>query len=122
VGFTGFEGNLISVLMLTIIVDRLEYFDQRFFPFALKAGKYVKHLIYYDLKIEGNDQEVEFHEIKIHFFMRSKLFLIMRSNFFSLFMRLKFLIMNILQKQSGDQIGPRGPRGSLLQVVFSNLT
>ena len=70
----------------------------------------------------GTDQEVEFHEIEIQFFMRSKLFLIMRSNFFSLFMRSKFLIMNILQKRSGDRIGPRGPRGSLFQVVFSNLT
>ncbi len=56
----------------------------------------------------GNDQEVEFHEIEIHFFMRSKLFLILRLNFFSLFMRSKFLIMNILQKRSGDRIALGG--------------
>ncbi len=31
----------------------------------------------------GIDQEVKFHEIEIHFFMRSKLFLFMRSNLFN---------------------------------------
>ncbi len=34
---------------------------------------------------EGNDQEVKFHEIEIHFFMRSNYFLIMRSNYFASF-------------------------------------
>jgi hypothetical protein len=34
----------------------------------------------------GIDQEVEFHAIEIQFFMRSKLFSIMRSNFFSNFL------------------------------------
>jgi hypothetical protein len=41
--------------MLTIIVDRLEHFDQQFFPFALKGGKHVKHLICYDLKLTNNN-------------------------------------------------------------------
>ncbi len=49
--------------------------------------------------IMGNDHEVEFHEIEIQLFQEVK-FSIMRS---------KFLIMNILQKRSGDRIGPRGP-------------
>jgi hypothetical protein len=44
------------------------------------------------------DRNSIFHEIKF-----------MRSNFCSLFMRSKFLIINILQKRSGDRIGPRGP-------------
>ena len=44
------------------------------------------------------DRNSFFHEIEF-----------MRSNFFSLFMRSKFLIINILQKRSGDRIGPRGP-------------
>ncbi len=43
---------------------------------------------------KGNDQEVEFHEIKICFFMRSKLNLFMRLNFLALFMRSKFLIID----------------------------
>jgi hypothetical protein len=33
----------------------------------------------------GNDQEVEFYEIKIQLFQEIKLFLIMRSNFFVIF-------------------------------------
>ena len=81
------------------------------------------------LEKSGIDQEVESHEIEIQhvqevkfLIMRSKFNLFMRSNFLSLFMRSKFPIMNILQKRSGDRIGPRGPRGSLFQVVFSNLT
>ncbi len=47
----------------------------------------------------GNDHKVEFHEIEIQLFQEVE-FSIMRS---------KFLIMNILQKRSGDWIGPRGP-------------
>ena len=40
-------------------------------------------------RFEGNDQEVEFHEIEIHFFRRSNDFLIMRSNFFGTFHEVK---------------------------------
>ncbi len=40
-------------------------------------------------KVMGNDQEVKFHEIKIHFFRRSNDFLIMRSNFFGTFHEVK---------------------------------
>jgi hypothetical protein len=54
--------------------------------------------------LPGNDHEVEFHEIEIQLFQEVE-FLIMRS---------KFLIMNILQKRSGDRIGPRGPKGARL--------
>jgi hypothetical protein len=37
----------------------------------------------------GNDQEVKFHGIEIHFFRRSNYFLIMRSNFFGTFHEVK---------------------------------
>ncbi len=37
----------------------------------------------------GNDHEVKFHEIEIHFFMRSKLNLFMRSNYFVTFHEVK---------------------------------
>ncbi len=40
-------------------------------------------------RFEKNDQEVEFHEIEIHFFRRSNDFLIMRSNFFGTFHEVK---------------------------------
>ena len=38
---------------------------------------------------KAQGQEVEFHEIKIHFFRRSNYFLIMRSNFFVIFHEVK---------------------------------
>ena len=53
-------------------------------------NQFIKHKIFSILVEMGNDQEVEFHEIKICFFheieimiMRSKLDLIMRSNLFN---------------------------------------
>ena len=44
---------------------------------------YEKVTVFHGGESEGIDQEVEFHEIEIHFFMRSKLFLFMRSNLFN---------------------------------------
>ena len=56
-------------------------------------------------------------------FMRSKFNFFMRSNFWSWGWNWHFSWDQIfLQNWSGDRIGPRGPRGTLFQVVFSNLT
>ena len=56
-------------------------------------------------RFEGNDQEVEFHEIEIHFFRRSNDFLIMRSNFFGTFHEVKIpnYLISWLQHFSWDQ-------------------
>ena len=59
----------------------------------LIENKHFKHLYCVGCCFLGNDQEVEFHEIKIHFFMRSKFNLFMRSNLF----------INIWQCRSGGQ-------------------
>ena len=65
----------------------------------VKNGFYLKFWkeIYFSLEPStawGNDHEVKSHEIEIHFFMRLKLNLFMRSNFLSPFMRSKFLIID----------------------------
>ncbi len=45
---------------------------------------FLNMLLFLGLK-RGNDQEVEFHEIEIHFYRISNYFLIMRSNYFASF-------------------------------------
>ncbi len=56
----------------------------------------------------GNDHEIEFQEIGIVIFHEIE-------NIAKLIMRSKLTFL-------GDRKGPRGPRWSLFQVVFSNLT
>ncbi len=51
-------------------------------------------ILVFKASLTTQGHEVEFHEIKIHFFMRSKLNLLMRLN----------LLINIWQCQSGGQI------------------
>jgi hypothetical protein len=52
----------------------------------------------------GNDQEIEFHKIEMGIFYEIESF------------------YKILHNCSGDRKGPRGPRGSLFQGIFSELT
>jgi hypothetical protein len=66
--------------------DSINVIKITFVHLNIKKNIYILHLkTFTAMAFLGIDQEVEFHEIKIHFFMRSKLNLFMRSKFTIIF-------------------------------------